>query len=275
MDTTSSTRLRRPETVRVLDRGLEIIRAFVPRNDWLTNKALSTMLDLPRPTVSRLTSNLTEMGYLEYADDTGRYRLSTAVLALGFLAASNISIRALARRPMQEFADREGAVVVLGRKDKLWMVCDEVCHSNSTMLTLRVNVESRLRLPNSVMGHALLGSATREQRAVVLEDIRAEHGGDWSAFESLVAESAVQLREKGYCISIGTLEASVNGVGTPISVPDHPPDFALGCAGPAFLFPRKRLEEDLGPKLLQMKRVIESELRAHALQPSGRDGAAA
>lgn len=247
----------------------------MPLNEWLTNKALSTMLGVPRPTVSRLTANLTEMGYLEYSVDTGRYRLSTAVLALGFLAASNISIRALARRPMQEFADREGAVVVLGRKDKLWMVCDEVCHSNRTLLTLRVNVESRLRLANSVMGHALLGSVTGQARASVLKDIQAEYRGDWQAFESQVDASAAQIRDKGYCISLGTLEASVNGVGTPISVPDHPPDFALGCAGPAFLFPRQRLEEDLGPKLLQMKRVIESELRVHGVQAPRGEGAGA
>ena len=49
-------------SVRVLARGLTILRVFSPKNDWLSNHEIAAAADLPRPTVSRLTANLAEMG---------------------------------------------------------------------------------------------------------------------------------------------------------------------------------------------------------------------
>src|ERR1035437_5748479 len=68
---------------RVLARGLYILRAFTPRNEWLSNQEIAAKTSLPRPTVSRLTTNLTGLGYLSYSTASRKYRLGTSVLALG------------------------------------------------------------------------------------------------------------------------------------------------------------------------------------------------
>jgi len=255
------------DTVRVLERGLQIIRAFLPGNDWLANKTLSELLNVPKPTVSRITAKLTELGYLEYSSETGRYRLSTGVVALGFLAATNINIRALARQPLQEFADSEGLIVILGRKDKLSMVCDEVCQSSKTLVTLRIGVDTRLGLQNSPLGLALLGSMQQPEREAVLSEVKAEYATTWKQLKPLIDESLEQVREVGFCRSVGVLEPYVNGVGAPINVPDRPRDFALACAGPAYMLPPSSLDA-LGRRLLKMRDALEHELRLHSLSTS-------
>ena len=40
-------------------------------------------LQLPKSTVSRLTSTLTRLGYMVQIEDSGKYRLGTATLSLG------------------------------------------------------------------------------------------------------------------------------------------------------------------------------------------------
>jgi DNA-binding IclR family transcriptional regulator len=145
------------------------------------------------------------------------------------------------------------------------MLCEEVCHSNSTILTLRVGVGSRLRFSDSVMGLAVLGMMQERDRIELQGEIKDQYRSTWPRLEPQFKSAVRQIRERGFCVSLGTLEESVNGVGVPINLPDRPPEFALGCAGPAFLFPRQRLEEELGPRLVELKNQLERALHAHAL----------
>ena len=150
--------------VRVLARGLAILKAFEPANDWRSNTELAESTGLPKPTVSRLTANLTEAGYLAYSAQEAAYRLATSVLTLGFVAASNRDLLVMVRPLMQEFADRYNVSVVLASADGDSMVCHEVAHGSSMLFTLRVRVGSRLQMGFSALGRALIGSMADVER---------------------------------------------------------------------------------------------------------------
>ena len=66
-----------------LARGLAILKAFGPDNRPIGNAEIAKRVGLPKATVSRLTFTLTELGYLKYDDDIGRYSLGPAILSLG------------------------------------------------------------------------------------------------------------------------------------------------------------------------------------------------
>ena len=138
--------------VRVLARGLAILQAFEPDNGWRSNSDLVDVTGLPKPTVSRLTANLTEAGYLTYSPGKAAYRLATSVLSLGFVAASNRDLVVLARPLMQAFADQHNVSVVLASPDGGSMVCHEVTHSRDMLFTLRVRAGSRLQMGPSALG---------------------------------------------------------------------------------------------------------------------------
>jgi len=246
--------------VRVLARGLAILRAFTPRNEWLSNQEIAAKTTLPRPTVSRLTANLTALGYLSYSTVSRKYRLGTSVLALGFGALANVDIRVLARPLLQRLADQEDALVVLASRDAMAMVCNEVCHSSKSIFTLRVNVGSRLVLPYSAMGLALLGAMAPDERNEALRQVSRGFKKSWRELEKLIEAAVEQFRRCGFCTSLGTLESGVNGVAVAVDTPGAPHSFTIGLAGPSYRFPAERLETDLGPKLLAMRQELETRL---------------
>lgn len=254
----------RPPGVRVLARGLAILRAFEPANDWRTNTELATLTELPKPTVSRLTANLTESGYLIYSAERAAYRLSTSVLALGFIAASNRNLVVIARPLMQEFADQHNLSVVLGSADGGSMVCNEVAHSGTLLFTLRVRVGSRLRMGQSALGRALIGSMGDAERDRVLARLAETDHETWSVLQGQVKTVVSQMQRRGYVIAAGTLERGTNGVAVVIDTADGPHAFALGCAAPSGILSVARIENEVAPDLLALKRRLEEELSVTA-----------
>lgn len=248
------------EQVRVLARGLSILRAFTPRNEWLSNQEIAARTSLPRPTVSRLTTNLTSLGYLSHSTPGGKYRLGSSVLTLGFSALARVDIRVLARPLLQRLADLEDALTVLASRDDMAMVCNEVCHSTKSLFTLRVNVGSRLVLPYSAMGLALLGAMTSEEREQALREIRERFRKNWPELQKLIENAVRQYRQHGFCTTLETLESGINGISVAVDTPGAPHSFTIGMAGPSFRFPAERLVSDLGPKLLRIRRDLEARL---------------
>lgn len=66
-----------------LARGLSLVEAFGPDDLWLGNAELSRRTGLSKPTVSRLTSTLIELGYLTRNGD-GKFRPGVRLLALAY-----------------------------------------------------------------------------------------------------------------------------------------------------------------------------------------------
>lgn len=257
--------------VRVLSRGLAILRIFCPRNDWLSNHEIATAAQLPRPTVSRLLASLAQAGYLEYSRDRGQYRLGPAVLTLGYAALSSIDVFELARPLMQEFARREQLLVVLTTRDAMSMVCHEVCHG-ANMLTLRVGVGSRLSLCDSAVGRALIGALPTTQRDALLLEVRHHEPDRWSELAPAFADAVDQMQRKQFYTSVGTLEQGVNGMGTMVDVPGVSNTYVLGVAAPAFRLEPEFMQSELGPRLYALKRAIEARL-ATSRSPEETDAA--
>jgi DNA-binding IclR family transcriptional regulator len=258
-----------PGQVRVLARGLSILRAFTPRNEWLSNQEIAAKTALPRPTVSRLTANLTGLGYLTYSTTLRKYRLGASVLALGYGALANVDIRVLARPPLQQLADDEDALVVLASRDGMAMVANEVFQSRRSLFTLRVNVGSRLVLPYSAMGHALLAAMPPDERAATLREIAREFRKDWPRIRSLVDAAVEQYARSGFCTTLQTLEAGINGIAVPVDTPGAPNSFTIGLAGPTFRFPAARLDSEIGPRLIAIRHDLETRLAALTPLPVG------
>lgn len=246
--------------VRVLARGLAILRAFTPRNEWLSNHEIAGKTALPRPTVSRLTANLTGLGYLIYSTGLRKFRLGPSVLALGYGSLANLDIRVLARAPLQQLADDEDALVVLASRDGLAMVANEVFQSRKSLFMLHVNVGSRLVLPYSAMGQALLAAMPHGERGGILRDIQREFRRDWPRIKGLIDASVEQYARMGFCTTLATLEADINGIATPVDAPGAPHSFTIGLAGPALRFPAARLVTEIGPRLLGIRHELETRL---------------
>jgi len=239
--------------VTALARGLEILRAFTPRHPVLGNSEIAQRAKLPKPTVTRLTHTLTQLGYLNYSADSGKYSLSVGVLALGYSFLASQDIRATARPMMQEFADYARATVCLAARDQPHMVFLEVCQGNPTF-QLRLEVGARVPYGITALGRAYHCGLSPEGRAAMLEEHRkAAKKDDWERFRASFEKAAREYQKNGFCVSLGEWNKDVYAVAVPLVSRDGAKILALTCAGPPFEMSRQRILEDVGPRLAQLR----------------------
>jgi DNA-binding IclR family transcriptional regulator len=246
--------------VTAVSRGLSILSAFSPRDVWLGNGEIAARTDLPKATVSRLTRTLSLLGYLNHSARRRQYRLGVSVLALGYAVLGNLDVRRIARPAMQALADSCNALVALGARERLDMIHLETCHSNSTMLTLRVDSGSRARMATTAFGRALLAALPEGEREAVLAQMSRHYGEQWPKRKREIDQAIRDVRRHGFCIVMGLWQPDINAVAVPLVLPDRAEVLSIGCAGSARYLPRRRLEAEVGPRLVELAQRIAAQM---------------
>ncbi len=242
-----------------LARGLEVLRCFRPNDSMLGNQDIAKRAGLPKPTVSRLTHTLTKLGYLDYLERFGKYKLGAATLSLGYAALAAMDIREIARPLMQELAEYSDVAVSLGSHDRTGMIYVETCRGKGA-LTIRLSVGSRIPVATTAMGRAYLAAISEAARAPILDEVRRRHPEDWPRIKAGLDKSLDEYAARGFVTSVGDWQGDVHAVGVGLIHPGAGEVMAVNCGGAAFLLPRERLEGDLGPRLVETARRIEAAL---------------
>lgn len=242
-----------------LARGLEVLRAFTPTVGQLSNQEIAARAQLPRPTVSRLTYTLMRLGYLQQVEQGGKYQLAPAALSIGYAALAQMGIRHIARPLMQQLAQYAGGSVALGSRDRMSAVYVEHCRSNSPV-TIRLEVGSRIPLVATAMGRAIIAVLPEAERAEIYARAAARYPERWPKTREAIERSLAHYRRFGFTLSVGDWEEGVNAVGVPLVAADGSGVFAFNCGAPSFLISPERLDEDIGPRLVELVHNVESVL---------------
>lgn len=246
--------------VTALHRGLEILRAFRPSDlAGLGNRELAERTGLPNSTVSRLTFTLLKLGYLVYDEGTGRYRMGVPVLSLGYACLGGMKVRETAQLYMQKLADEcgDGVLVALGGRDDMAMTYI-ACARSVGMISLQLNVGSRISLARSAMGRAYIAGTSEAERAEIMERIEERTAPeDWPRIRDGILDAAEQIKERGFYCNFGGWQSDVHSVSVPYRSPQSDtPMLAFNLGGPAYVLPRDRLENELGPKLVELVNMV-------------------
>jgi DNA-binding IclR family transcriptional regulator len=252
--------LRDRKFVESLARGLEVLRAFTPTDSLLGNQELASRTRLPKATVSRLTYTLTQLGYLTHVERLSKYQLAPAALSLGYSALANMRIRQIARPFMQELANDTSATVALGTRDRLDVVYIEHCRSRTAPM-LRLDLGSRIPLATTAMGRALIAALPEKERAWLTGHIARREGERWPRTRAGIERAVKDLATHGFVVSVGEWQHDIVAVGVPMRLPSEASaSFAFNCGAPTFRLSRDRLENDVGPRLVNMVRNVEAAL---------------
>jgi len=232
----------RPEFVTALARGLALLRCFQPGVRTLGNLELARQTGLPKATVSRLAYTLTELGYLRYHADTGKYSPGYGVLALGFGLLAGLEVRELAKGAMARLARETGGAVALGAFDGDAMVYLEAIHGSSA-LYLRLPVGYRASL-GTAMGRAYLAGLPAAQREVLLQ-----RAGAAAPPSDAVRRAVDELAAEGCCYAMGEWQAGINAAAVPFTSVTGEGRFVISCGGPATLLPEAALRGEVARML--------------------------
>lgn len=236
--------------VTALARGLELLRCFTPRDPLLGNQELARKTGLPKPTISRLTHTLMRLGCLKQERHSGKYQLDVGVLGFGYGMLSNLSIRAVAHPLMENMANHAQAAVAMGARDRLQMVYLDVVQGQSNM-TMRRQVGTYLPIHVSSLGRACLAAMPENERDFILDHIRQRNEENWPTIRKGLERAFRDYADYGYCLSIGEWHRDVNSVAVPL-VHHQYGLLAFNCGGPSFHLSREKLEDDIGPHLINM-----------------------
>ena len=158
-----------------LARGLEVLRAFGARDGFLGNLEISERTGLPRPTVSRLTYTLCQLGYLTHMPRIGKYQLAPSAITLGYSALANLGIRSVARPHMQTTAEQLSAPVAMGVLDRNRALYLDIARGSATF-TVQLEVGARTPLAKTAMGWALMAAMDMDERGQTFDRLAYRHG---------------------------------------------------------------------------------------------------
>lgn len=245
--------------VTALARGLDVLACFRTGESTLSNQELAQRCQLPKSTVSRLTMTLTKLGYLILVQESGRYRLGTACLALGSAMLTRLDVRKIARPMMQELANFCSATVSLGVRDKLWVIYVENCRSAET-LALTLDVGSRVPVATSAIGRAWLALAPERERLEYLQQLQAHEEAAWPSMQKGIQKALQDYRALGVACSFGEWQKDVNGIARAFDPGNGLPIMAINVGGPSFRLSREYLLEQARPRLIEIVSQLESAL---------------
>lgn len=245
--------------VSALARGIDLLRAFGPADDYLGNAELSRRTGIPRPTVSRLTYTLTRLGYLVYAVSLEKYRLGPGAMLLGHRYLSGSGIREVAQPLMQSLAFATDCTVALATADRHEMVYLAVCQPRDA-LVMRLNAGSRLPTATSALGRAWLAGLDSERRMVALDDLARHYDARWPPLKTRIERSLRDFGRRGFCVAHAEWDRSVSGVAAPVVLGGGSEVLALNIGGAATRLSPEVLESNLGPRIRQLAEAIQGRL---------------
>ncbi len=222
----------------VLDRTFKMLSLFTrERPAWAVTE-ISAAIGLPKSTTYRILSVLEFYQYVARDPETGKFRLGSGALALGWSALESNDLRRLAMPVMKRLAAETGETVlltVLG-EDKLASVCVERIES-ARQVRLILEVGRRVSLHAGASSKILLAYMPDDEVERVLAICGLPRIGrntitDPAALRADLAE----IRRLGYSRSFEETDEGAAGVAAPVLDGGGRMVAALGIAGPLARF---------------------------------------
>jgi DNA-binding IclR family transcriptional regulator len=245
-----------PAFATTLAHGLDVLAAFRNGSSVLSNADLAASTGLSRPTVSRLTYTLAQLGYLK-RDAKGRFELGLGILAAAYPVLSALKIRQLARPLMRDFATYAGGTVSIAMPFGLDFIYVETLRTTDAVPHIP-DVGFTGTLATTAVGRALLSLFTPDERQRYVQTVKAERPEELGYVQQRTLPDIELCREQGFAVSLGEWRREIFGVAAPLYRTPAGDCLAVNCGIPSFRFSAEQIERECGPRILGLARSIRS-----------------
>lgn len=244
-----------PSFATTLAHGLDVLAAFRGTAGPLSNAELAARTGLSRPTVSRLTSTLEQLGYLKR--HARGFALGLGVLAAAYPVLSALKVRQLARPLMRDFAAYAGGTVSLAMPFGLDFIYVETLRTTDAVPHVP-DVGFTGTLATTAVGRALLSLYTGDELDAYVRRVKAERPDEADIVARRTLPDAELCRERGFAVSLGEWRREIFGVAAPLYRTPAGDCLAVNCGIPSFRFSAEQIERECGPRILGLARSIRS-----------------
>lgn len=247
-----------PQFAYTLARGLDVLRAFDGSVAELGNREIAQRIGIARSTVARLTRTLSMLGYLQYDADRARYRMGAALLTLAYPLLAQLPIRQIARPLLQKLANLAHGSVSLAMNQGVHMVLIESCVGPDAVT--RPDIGATRELVSTSLGFAYLAAMEEPRRSALLGQalpgtVAAEVVSRTTVLARIRQEIS-RYQKSGFCIAQHG-PGSTMAVAVPVRGLNGE-SMAVNCAVALHLADVKRMELEVGPRLVGLARDLEN-----------------
>ncbi len=204
-----------PDFIEALARGLDVIRAFGPRQPVMSLAAVAAASDLPRPTARRILLTLEQLGYVRQAETAG-YELTPRVLDLGMSYVLSRGLWEVARPHMESLVakTRESTTIAqLDGSDIVYVARVAV----PKIVTLAVTIGTRFPALQTSLGKVLLAALPpAEAERVLAEPSRSGITPRWQPDAAERAAALREVRARGWALTDEQLAPGIRSVAVPL-----------------------------------------------------------
>ena len=245
-----------PSFATTLAHGLDVLAAFRNRNSPLSNAELAEYTGLSRPTVSRLTYTLAQLGYLK-RDAKGRFVLGLGVLAIAYPLLAAIKVRQTARPLMRDFAAYAGGTVSIAMPFGLDFIYVETLRTTDAVPHLP-DVGFSSSMSTTAVGRALMSLYTSDELDAYVAAIKAQRPDEDDYVAQRTLPEIELCKERGFAVSLGEWRRELFGVAAPLYRTANGDCLSVNCGIPSFRFSAEQVERECGPRMLGLARSIRS-----------------
>ncbi len=249
-----------PDFIEALARGLDVIRAFQPRQPVMSLAAVAAATGLARPTARRILLTLEQMGYVRAV--AGGFELTPRVLELGMSYVLSRNLWEVARPHMERLVARtreSSSIAQLDGSDIVYVARVAV----PKIVALAVTIGTRFPAMQTSLGKVLLAALPPEEAGRVLAE--PSRSGIAPRFVPGSEERAAILREvraRGWALTDEELAAGIRSVAAPLRDGDGRVIASLNVNTHAAETPVELLTGEYLPLLLQTAGAISADWAA-------------
>ncbi|SJN11762.1 Pca regulon regulatory protein PcaR [Leucobacter sp. 7(1)] len=245
--------------VQSLARGIAVIRAFDAEHAELTLSEVARRAEIPAAAARRFLRTLESLGYVR---STGRtFALTPRVLELGFSYLSALSLPEVMQPHLERLSralDESVSAAVLADAEIVYVARVPT----RRIMTVGITIGTRFPAYATSMGRVLLAALPVAERVDALDaqDLRPLTAHTLVTAADL-AEELTRVREQGWAIVDGELEAGLRSAAVPIRGRDGQVVAAMNVSTSASRETLGRLRDHHLPLALEAAAAIEADLR--------------
>ena len=249
-----------PDFIEAIARGLDVIRAFHPRQPVMSLTAVATAAGLARPTARRILLTLEQLGYVRAAD--GGFELTPRVLDLGMSYVLSRGLWEVARPHMDKLVARtheSSSIAQLDGSDIVYVARVAV----PKIIALAVTIGTRFPAMQTSLGKVLLAALPPgEAERVLVEPSRSGITPRWQPDAEERAAALREVRARGWALTDQELAPGIRSVAAPLRDGDGRTIAALNVTVHAAETPVEVLTGEYLPWLLQTAGAISADWAA-------------
>lgn len=246
------------ESIRAVERALNILLCFSMQTPELSMTQISEMVGLHKSTVHRLLATLERMRFVQRDPLTSMYRPGIRLLQMAYLTLEHNDLSQVARPFMRHLGELHRETVDLSVMDDGDVIFTEVVESPQRV-KLAAAKGQRLPAACTASGKAMLAFLAEEKLKAILDRGIQRFTQFTPCSAADVRKDLEIVRQDGFSISEQELEEGINAVSAPIFDATGHPIASIAIAGPAYRMTRERMTA-MAPDIIAACEGISREL---------------